>query len=311
MNTDIYLKLKNKTLQKMHEGISPEKGNILNQADLFAHSDLMILTHEFEANNSSFHGHDFFEINYVLTGICHQNLDRQKEITLKRGNVCIMNPNAMHSCTIESECDAVINLLVRTELINNIFMSFTSENTFFGRFFLQYMMPDAKNERDYLLFENKFDPYTDFLIERIAYESLEQIPYSAFNQRNLLSLLLSHLLETSLNKSSGADLKTEQMIEYISSHIQNVSLQTVADHFHMHPNYLSSYIKKNTGKNYAEIVSNIRLTQAQNLLANTPLSIDAISEQLGYADSLSFYNMFKRITGITPSKYRKQQQMLL
>lgn len=311
MNTDIYLRLKNKTIGEMSKDSILKTKAILNRTDLFSHSDLMVLTHEFAANNSSFHGHDFFEINYVLTGTCHQNLDNQKKITLKRGNVCIMNPNAMHSCTIESECDAVINLLVRPELINNIFMSFTSDNSFFGRFFMQYMMPDAKNEKDYLLFENDFDPYTDFLIERIIIESLEQVPYRSFNQKNLISLLLSHLLGNSLHKSSGADLKTEQMIEYISSHIQNISLQTIADHFHMHPNYLSAYIKKNTGKNYAEIISNIRLTQAQNLLANTPLSIEAISEQLGYADSLSFYNMFKRITGITPSKYRKQQQMLL
>lgn len=311
MNTDIYLKLKNKTIHEMSKGAAIGTPSILNRDQLFPHSDLMILTHEFEANNSNFHGHDFFEINYVLTGTCHQNLDNKKKITLNRGNICIMNPNAMHSCSIESEYDAVINLLVRPELINNIFMSFTSDNSFFGKFFLHYMMPDAKTEKDFLLFENEFDPYTDFLIERMIIESLEQIPYRSFNQKNLISLLLSHLLGNSLHQSSDSDLKTEQIIEYISTHIQTVSLQTVADHFHMHPNYLSTYIKKNTGKRYAEIVSNIRLTQAQNLLANTPLSIEIISEQLGYSDSLSFYNMFKRITGITPSKFRKQQQMLL
>ena len=311
MKTEIYLKLKEKTIQEMNRTVSSrEKKNILNRVDLFPNSDFMILTHEFDANDASFHGHDFFEINYVLSGTCHQNLDNKAEIILKRGNVCLMNPNAMHSCNIDEPTYAVINILVRPELIDNIFMAFTSENTTFGKFFLKYMMPGSENDRDYMLFDNDFDPYTDFLIERIATEFLEQPTYATFNTRNLIALLLSHLLETSLNESSEVDIKTAQIIEYISTHIRNISLANTANHFHMHPNYLSAYIKKNTDKTYMEIVSNIRLTQAKNLLANTPISIDSISDRLGYADALSFYNMFKRQTGTTPSKYRKQQTIL-
>ena len=74
----------------------------------------------------------------------------------------------------------------------------------------------------------------------------------------------------------------------------------------MHPNYLSSYIKKHTGRTFAEILSDYRVAQAKHLLASTVLTVEEISSLLGYSEPLSFHNMFKRQTGVTPSQFRRR-----
>lgn len=308
MNVDLLFQLKAKTQKGMKAQHPEENYSSMLKADyFFGSSDIAILTHEFSANQSDYHGHDFIEINYVVSGICRQNLDHERQITLNKGNVCIMNPMARHSCSIDSENDIVINLLVRPELFNTAFFSFFSSNTLIGKFFLNYVV--AETAEHYLLFETPYDPYTDFLVERIVWEYLSDNPYAQNNIRNLLNLFFSELLRHSLANQESPPSRAEEIINYIAEHLGNVSLNHVAEHFHMHPNYLSGYIKKKTGRTFAEILSDYRLAQAKHLLSSTTLTIEEISSLLGYSEPLSFHNMFKRQTSLTPSQFRKKQGM--
>lgn len=305
MNADLLFRLKSKTQKEMKES-PPEVqfSDTLTVDDFFGSSDVAILTHEFSANQSDYHGHNFVEINYVVSGICRQNLDNRQQVTLNRGNVCIMNPMARHSCSIDSENDIVINLLMRPELFNTAFFSFFSSNTLIGRFFLNYIVSD--DTENYLLFKTPYDQYTDFLVERIIYEYLSDNPYAQNNIRNLVNLFFSELLRHSLSGNQAPLSRIEEIVNYIADHLGNISLNNVAEHFYMHPNYLSSYIKKHTGRTFAEILSDYRLAHAKHLLTSTILTVEEISSLLGYSDPLSFHNMFKRQTGFTPSQFRKK-----
>lgn len=305
MNVDLLFRLKDKT-QKDMKIMPPEErfSSTLNVDDFFCTSDIAVLTHEFSANQSDYHGHDFIEINYVVSGVCRQNLDHKQQVTLSTGNVCIMNPMARHSCHIDSENDIVVNLLMRPELFNTAFFSFFSSNTLIGRFFLNYIMADTSE--NYLLFQTPYDPYTDFLVERIIFEYLSDNPYAQNNIRSLQNLFFSELLRRSLTDRDEPLSKIEEIINYIADHLGNISLNHVADHFYMHPNYLSSYIKKHTGRTFAEILSDYRVAQAKHLLASTVLTVEEISSLLGYSEPLSFHNMFKRQTGVTPSQFRRR-----
>ena len=55
---------------------------------------------------------------------------------------------------------------------------------------------------------------------------------------------------------------------------------------------------------YDEIV-NKKIQKAKELLADESLSIEQIAEQTGYNDYFYFTKVFKKNTGISPSKYRK------
>ena len=68
--------------------------------------------------------------------------------------------------------------------------------------------------------------------------------------------------------------------------------------------YLSTTVKKMTGKTLTDIISNLVIHDAKAKLRATGLSIQEISDSLNFPDISSFGKYFKRYTGITPTQYR-------
>lgn len=59
------------------------------------------------------------------------------------------------------------------------------------------------------------------------------------------------------------------------------------------------------GFHFREIVNNVRLARAEELLADTHETVSSISSMLGYETANNFSRAFKRVTGLAPSDYRK------
>lgn len=64
----------------------------------------------------------------------------------------------------------------------------------------------------------------------------------------------------------------------------------------------------NEGITFHQLVKNLREDLADDLLLGTDLTIDQISERLGYAEVSVFSRAFKRCKGMPPAKYRKMMQ---
>ena len=89
---------------------------------------------------------------------------------------------------------------------------------------------------------------------------------------------------------------------------EGVSLESVARHFHVSPNYLSALVRKETGKTYQQHVIEAKMRVAKQLLDDTRMHIEEISRAVGYENYISFYNMFRRMEGRTPSAYRMRNR---
>ena len=72
----------------------------------------------------------------------------------------------------------------------------------------------------------------------------------------------------------------------------------------MNPVYISRLIKEQTGKNYTDLVMELRVAHAVQLLENTDLYVYEIAEQVGYHNLKYFYKVFRKIKGCSPSDYR-------
>lgn len=62
---------------------------------------------------------------------------------------------------------------------------------------------------------------------------------------------------------------------------------------------------KEQDTNYRQILDNVRLRRARELLENTDFPISQISENLGFSEIASFTRFFRRVAGVPPSTYRK------
>lgn len=88
-------------------------------------------------------------------------------------------------------------------------------------------------------------------------------------------------------------------------HVEDLSLQRVADVVHVSPAYLSSLFKAEKGFNFGECVLETRMKAAMQLFRETDLKTYEISEKIGYSNPRYFSSCFKKYTGHTPAEYKK------
>jgi two-component system response regulator YesN len=94
--------------------------------------------------------------------------------------------------------------------------------------------------------------------------------------------------------------------KYINEHYtSNISLEEVSSIIGFNATYLSTLFKKETGMNFLEYVTIARIKSAKQLLADSKKSTLDISHEVGYCDFKHFTKQFKKVTGLTPSEYRK------
>ncbi|TCP30934.1 AraC family two component transcriptional regulator [Scopulibacillus darangshiensis] len=91
-------------------------------------------------------------------------------------------------------------------------------------------------------------------------------------------------------------------------HIQGFGLQEVADHVGMSPSYYSHLMTQTKGETFREILTAIRVNKARRLLAETTMTVQEITERIGFADPNYFSRVFKKETGQTPRVYRQREK---
>ncbi|MGH0516726.1 AraC family transcriptional regulator [Bacillus cereus] len=98
---------------------------------------------------------------------------------------------------------------------------------------------------------------------------------------------------------------------YITRNLyQEISLKDLADHIHMHPNYLSTLFKKEVGVSLSIYIQQEKIEEAKRLLALTALSLTDIYSLLNFADQSYFTRVFKKHTGYTPKLFRQKHSIL-
>jgi AraC-like DNA-binding protein len=97
--------------------------------------------------------------------------------------------------------------------------------------------------------------------------------------------------------------------DYVAKHFRdpNLSLTMLSDMFQINPKYLSQLFKESIGQNFSDFLIELRIDYAKKLLGESDVSVQDISEMIGYANPPSFNRAFKKIVGMSPSQYREMQ----
>lgn len=93
---------------------------------------------------------------------------------------------------------------------------------------------------------------------------------------------------------------------YIQAHFQEeLKLEDVSAVAGFNTTYFSTLFKKETGRNFSDYLTELRVNKAKELLCEEGLSIQDVCEMVGYRDLKYFSRLFKKVTGISPSDHRK------
>lgn len=268
-----------------------------------ATTSLFLSFHHETANNMK-HCHDFFELIYVCKGTPVGVINDQ-DILLEEGNLCIMNPKAVHYFKKYTEAtDLIMNIVLPKELFHKSIFRILFNDPVLNAFFIRYRLENEAQPS--FLYLPVMDEDIDQLLELLVKEYLNKKEYSHVVLEALLTLIFSFLLRSYKSQTKPGNSIMADILDYIYLNHKNISMKSLSAHFNYHPKYLSSFIHKQTGQTFRDLIVKIKLQSAANYLMYTNHNIEQIVELIGYTDKSSFYNMFKKEYCISPTVYRKQ-----
>lgn len=117
-------------------------------------------------------------------------------------------------------------------------------------------------------------------------------------------------------------LKTSEFIRRLDSLLDNYfasgselpkinGFPTVAwcsSQFNLAPNYFGNLVRRDMHVSAQSYIHNKIIERAKFLLSDSALSIDEVAEQLGFMYSNHFSRLFSKMTGMSPSKFRKSNR---
>ena len=106
-------------------------------------------------------------------------------------------------------------------------------------------------------------------------------------------------------RESGSDVM-KTACAYIAGNYMNcdISLGSVAEAVGLTPSYLCMLFKKETGRNFSDHLTDIRIHKAKELLCCTSKMVYEVAYDVGFSDYRYFSQIFKKRTGMTPRQYQ-------
>lgn len=155
------------------------------------------------------------------------------------------------------------------------------------------------------------------LLQAIESEFVEKPPeYGLMIKLNLIEILVLMIreyqvadlesLEQKMSIKKDNLIRIENAMRYIDNHISEpLSLEELAGIAKMSVSHFSQLFKKLNGFSAWDYVISKRIDMAQALLLSTDEAVLDIAFQCGFNNSTNFNRAFKKITGISPTEYRR------
>lgn len=130
-----------------------------------------------------------------------------------------------------------------------------------------------------------------------------------FELFHMVNSLVSCKIENNLLEEPlviGAQKKINEIITFIDDNLmKGVSVEQIAEHFYLNKDYISRLFFKYTHTTIGRYVALQRISKAQELLREGK-TVTEVQELMGYSSYAHFFKTFQKMTGISPSRYRKQ-----
>lgn len=97
------------------------------------------------------------------------------------------------------------------------------------------------------------------------------------------------------------------VIDFIRSNYQReITLSEAAEGCCVTPEYLSRIFCRETGVNFTSFLQNFRVSTAKRLLLSGNYKVYEVAEMVGFHDQKYFVKVFKKLCGVTPSEYKRE-----
>ena len=257
------------------------------------------------------HNHDFYELVYIVNGTGMHTVD-SVEYPLCPGSMAFIDAYVPHSISYVDTLeyyDIVIGQPILQELgFDSISDALKKTNSSFM---------NRKDDVQSVLYFFQEDSAEMLELIRILYRELnkkrEQYLDVALNILRILLIRMTRSEKNSIEQVMGEndEVLRQDILDYVIAHYdQNLSLTELAEKYSYNPAYFSRYFKQHYGMNFSDFISKKRIDHAIELLKSTTLSVDKISQTVGYQSKSQFYKMFRKVTGKSVFEFQKERESL-
>lgn len=103
-----------------------------------------------------------------------------------------------------------------------------------------------------------------------------------------------------------------EVLSFVGAHYheEKLTIDRVAQAFQLSPARLARLLNQQVGVGFRQLLRQIRIETAKQLLVSPQYSVKEIAAQVGFADSHYFSRSFQQVMGCSPSEYRAQNTSL-
>ena len=257
------------------------------------------------ATNYHFHRHTFWELHLMLEGTPQQYLIGGHSVELKKGMALLISPNTTHMlCKTDGsvpdfKLGMQFSIAMKQEWISEDILQTVKD-----RLFLCWEVSDSLQKiTEYLA--GSIDPdHAD--AEMLFGHSMAILLWNvADSLRSELGVEQIGPAESRTTLSTKGEF-CEDVVAYMKEHLSGIpSIEELCFEFAVSPRQLNRNFHTYYGRSCLEIWNGLRKDYASELLRNTDMRIEDISEKLGYTNVANFNRFFKREEGMSPAVFRR------
>ena len=231
------------------------------------------------------HWHDYFEIEYIISGNGDYIIDGKKYDIIP-GMIFFMSPINTHTVIAR-----------HLECINISFSENICDSEILSQINFMSMVTAYNLKND----DRSF-------IKTTALELADNINDKIYSRILLNSIVakLNKILPSESELVNDFSVSKKAVLYIINNFKRSILLEDVAEYVNLTPQYFSMLFKKETGRGVKEYLDLLRFEYAKKLILFSDMTMQEIASESGFSCYENFMRRFKKRYGKSPGSFRKE-----
>lgn len=258
------------------------------------------------------HAHSYIEIAFVTAGNGIHKIGNE-DYLCKKGEVYIINHDIPHQFIAESDNEfEIYNCIFKPQFFQYSLIDSKQFYSVTHTFLLKLLDGEASFKTPKIALEQKDFLRAQTLYDDMLYEfNTKEEGYTEVFRADLIKLIIL-ILRTMKKDTAGNNVYKkndllEKVIHYIHDNFyKDITIEELSMMAFLSQSHFCRLFKEYSGMTVTEFTQRIRIKEACRLLYKTNKKIADIAAEVGYIDIKYFNSLFKKLTGLTPTDYKKQ-----
>lgn len=250
---------------------------------------------------------------YVLVTFCYAGTFRMQvdgiPTILEAGDCIVADSHVPHSVSETDDDTFAVNIVLNERFFQHKMLS--DIHRLGAAFPLELVTPGAPHT-GWRYYRTRDSEFVRSCIDYILCEHFDEKPGSSDIIDDLAAAMLTQIFRTFEERQEEFEVQLSQselmgeIRQYIGDSYEDGNLGRMAEALGYEASYLSTFIRKATGRTFKQLVNEERMRHAMIFLQSGSEPIADIARKVGISNLTQFYKRFAEYAGCTPKEYRSR-----